>query len=66
MFAHNEPAEKEVKETIPFIIASKRTKQLFFTMVIKCLYIENYRIPEREIKDNIKISRIPIFMTVQN
>lgn len=66
MFAHNEPAEKEVKETIPFIIASKRTEQLFFTMVIKCLYIENYRIPEREIKDNTKISRIPIFMTVQN
>lgn len=47
MFAHNEPAEKESKETIPFTIASKRTEQLFFTTVIKGLYIENYRIPER-------------------
>ena len=42
---NNEKVEKEIKETIPFTIATKRIKYLgiYLPKEIKDLYIENYK-----------------------
>ena len=44
-FLYNEKAEREIKETIPFIIATKRIKYLgiYLPKETKDLYIENYK-----------------------
>ena len=46
--------QREIKETIPFTIATKRTKYLGINLPkeIKDLYIENYKILMKEIKDD--------------
>ena len=55
----NEPlfeTEKEIKETIPFTIATKRIKYLgiYLTKETKDLYIENYKTLMKEIKEDTK------------
>ena len=47
--------QREIKETIPFITATKRIKYLgiYLHKEIKDLYIENYKTPMKEIKDDI-------------
>ena len=44
--------QKEIKETIPFTIATKRIKYLgiYLSKQIKDLYIENYKTLVKEIK----------------
>ena len=44
-FLYNEKAEREIKETIPFITAMKRIKYLGINLLkeTKDLYIENYK-----------------------
>ena len=44
LYTNNEKVEKEIKETIPFTIAMKRTKYLgiYLPKETKDLYIENY------------------------
>ena len=44
-FLYNEKAEREIKETIPFTIATKRIKYLgiYLPKETKDLYIENYK-----------------------
>ena len=51
----NEKVEKDVKETIPFTIATKRIKYLgiYLPKETKDLYIENYKILMKEIKEDI-------------
>ena len=46
--------EKEVKETIPFTIATKRIKYLgiYLPKETKYLYIENYKTLVKEIKED--------------
>ena len=46
--------EREIKETIPFTIATKRIKYLGINLLkeTKDLYIENYKTLTKEIKDN--------------
>ena len=46
--------QKEIKETIPFTIATKRIKYLgiYLPKETKDLYIENYKIMMKEIKDD--------------
>ena len=46
--------EREIKETIPFTIATKRIKYLGINLRIetKDLYIENYKVLMKEIKDD--------------
>ena len=66
LYTNNEKTEREIKETIPFIIAMKRIKYLgiYLPKETKDLYIENYKTLMKEIKDdtnrwrNIPCSRI--------
>ena len=50
----NEKVEKEIKETIPFTIATKRIKYLgiYLPKETKDLYIENYKTSMKEIKED--------------
>ena len=51
---NNEKTKREIKETIPFIIAVKRIKYLGINLPKerKDLYIENYNTLMKEIKDD--------------
>ena len=54
LYTNNERTEKEIKETIPFTIATKRIKYLGINQPkeTKDLYIENYKTLMKEIKDD--------------
>ena len=54
LYTNNERTEKEIKETIPFTIATKRIKSLRINLPeeTKDLYIENYKTLMKEIKDD--------------
>jgi len=47
LYTNNEKTKREIKETIPFTIATKRIKYLG-----KDLYIENYKTLVKEIKED--------------
>ena len=57
MFLHisNENPEREIKETSPFTITSKRIKYLGINLLkeTKDLYVGNYKMLLKEIKDGI-------------
>ena len=57
LYTNNEKTESEIKETIPFTIATKRIKHLgvYLPKETKDLYIENYKTLMKEIKKEIKI-----------
>ena len=54
IYTNNEKAEREIKETIPFTIVTKRIKYLGIKLPkeTKDLYIENYKTLMKGIKDN--------------
>ena len=54
LYTNNEKTEREIKETIPFTIASKRIKYLGINLPkeTKDLYTENYKTLMKEIKDD--------------
>ena len=54
-YTNNEKSEREIKETIPFTIATKRIKYLGINLPKKAkdLYSENYKTLMKEIKDDI-------------
>ena len=54
LYANNEKAEREIKETIPFTIAMKRVIYLGINLPkeTKDLYIENYKTLMEEIKED--------------
>ena len=54
LHTNNEITEREIKETIPFTIATKRIKYLGINLSkeTKDLYIENYKTLMKEIKDD--------------
>ena len=54
LYMNNEKVEKEIKETIPFTIAMKRIKYLgiYLPEETNDLYIENYKILMKEIKED--------------
>ena len=54
LYTKNEKTEREMKETIPFTIATKRIKYLRINLPkeTKDLYIENYKTLMKEIKDD--------------
>ena len=54
LYTNNEKTEREIKETIPFTIATKRIKYLEINLLkeTKDLYIENYETLMNEIKDD--------------
>ena len=55
LHTNNEKSEREIKESIPFTIATKRIKYLGINLPkeTKDLYTENYKTLMKEIKDNI-------------
>ena len=55
LYTNNEKSEREIKESIPFTIATKRIKYLGINLPkeTKELYTENYKTLMKEIKDNI-------------
>ena len=57
LYTTNETSKKKIKETIPFIIASKRIKYLGLNLPKKTkdLYAENYKTLMKEIKDDTNI-----------
>ena len=56
LYTNNEKTEREIKEIIPFTIATKRIKYLgvYLPKEMKYLYIENYKTLMKEIKDDTK------------
>ena len=54
LYTNNERSEREIKETIPFIITSKIIKYLGINLPkeAKDLYFENYEMQMKEIKDD--------------
>ena len=54
LYTNNERTEREIKETIPLTIATKRIKYLRINLSkeAKGLYIENYKTLMKEIKDD--------------
>ena len=59
LYTNNEKSEREIKESISFIIATKRIKFLGINLPkeTKELYIENYKTLMKEIKDDINRRR---------
>ena len=55
LYTNNKKSEREIKESIPFTIATKRIKYLGINvpMETKELYTENYKTQMKEIKDII-------------
>ena len=56
LYTDNEKSEREIKESIPFSIATKRIKYLGINLPkeTKELYTENYKTLMKAIKDDIK------------
>ena len=54
LYTNNEKTEREIQETIPFTIATKRIKYLGINLPkeTKNLYTENYKTLMKEIKDD--------------
>ena len=54
LYTSNEKSEREIKETIPFTIATKRIKYLGIKLPkeAKDLYSENYKILMKDVKDD--------------
>ena len=54
LYTNDEKIEKEIKETIPFTLATKRIKYLGINLhkETEDLYIENYKTLMKEIKDD--------------
>ena len=54
LYTNNEKTEREIKETIPFTIATERIKCLgiYLPKETKDLYIENYKTLVKEIKED--------------
>ena len=55
LYTNNEKSEREIKESIPFTIVTKRIKYLGINLPkeTKDLYMENYKTLMKEIKDDI-------------
>ena len=55
LYTNSEKSEREIKESIPFIIATKRIQYLGINLLkeSKELYTENYKTLMKEIKDDI-------------
>ena len=69
LYTNNEKTEREIKETIPFTIATKKIKYLGINLPkeTKGLYIENYKTLMKEIKEDTNRWRnIPCSWTGRN
>ena len=68
LYTNNEISEKEIKESVPIAIATKRIKHLGINLPkeTKELYTENYKTPMKEIKDSINKQRYSMFLGWKN
>ena len=69
LYTNNEKTEREIKETIPFTLATERIKYLgiYLPKETKDLYIVNYKTLMKEIKDDTNRWRnIPCSWIVRN
>ena len=64
LYTNNEETEREIKETIPFTIATKGIKYLgvYLPKETKDLYIENYKKLMKEIKEDTNMGKYTVFM----
>jgi len=60
LYTNNEKTEREIKETIPFTVATERIKylEIYLPKETKDLYIENYKTLVKEIKEGTKNGEI--------
>ena len=68
LYTNNEKSEIEIKESIPFTIATKRIKYLGINLPkeTKELYTENYKTLMKEIKDDKQMERYSTFLGRKN
>ena len=68
LYTNNEKSEREIKESIPFTIATKRIKYLGINLPKETeeLYTENNKTLMKEIKDDIKMERYSRFLGRKN
>ena len=68
LYTNNEKSEREIKESIPFTIATKRINYLGIKLPkeTKELYIENGKTLMKEIKDDIEMERDSTFLGRKN
>ena len=68
LYTNNEKSEREIKKSIPFIIATKRIQYLGINLPkeIKERYIEHYKTLMKEIKDDINMERYSMFLRRKN
>ena len=64
LYTHNEAAERESKELIPFTIAPKTIKYLGINLIreAKNLYTENYRKLMKKIEEDKKMEKYSMFL----
>ena len=68
LYTNNEKSEREINESTPFTIATKRIKYLEINLPkeTKELYTENYKTLMKEIKDDINMERYSMFLGRKN
>ena len=68
LYTNNEKSERDIKESIPFTITTKRIKYLGINLPkeTKELYTENYKMLMKEIKDDINRWRESMFQSRKN
>ena len=67
LYTNNEKSEREIKESIPFTIATKRIKYLGINLPeTKELYTENYDTDERNQRQYKQMERYPLFLGRKN
>ena len=68
LYTNNEKSEREIKESIPFTIATKRIKYLGINLPkeTKALYTENYDADERNQRWHKQMKRYSMFFGRKN
>jgi hypothetical protein len=69
LYTNDKQAEKEIRETTPFTIATNSTKYLGVTLTkqIKDLYDNNFKSLKKEILEDLrKLKRSPVLMNWHN
>ena len=68
LYTNNEKTEREIKETIPFTIATKRIKYLgiYLPKETKDLYIEDYKTLRKDQRGHKQMEKYTMFMDWKN
>ena len=57
LYTNNRKSEREIEKTILFTMTSKRRKYLGINLPKETKYLENYKMPVKEIKDHTNRNR---------